>query len=381
MDGKRADAAVGSPPRESADPTLRGPERPAATAAGPASGRSVGNPAAGITSSRAIRRDSKCLPPSLQAAGRTDIIASMDRRPVGHILLVTPDPATRQRWLEAMLGAECCVWSDPAELPDDVSLESLHVVICHGRLPSALRERFWATAEKPEAAQTCPPALVLVGTDGMADVRLPADADPAVLRMACRLLAELVHCRRRQLAGEQTCQRLAEAAVTDPLTGLPNRRAWELVLEQPPAVSSGKRVGLAIVDLDHFKQINDRYGYRQGDRVLQAAAAAVAHSVRSDDFLARLGGDEFILRLAVPDEAAARAIVERVREAIPRRLAEENLPQVSASAGLALCTATTRCTSETMQQLFSAADAAVRRAKHQGRNRTEQAQGPWSEPP
>lgn len=295
----------------------------------------------------------------------------MDRRPVGHILLIASDTTTRRRWAEALRGPECRVWCEPEEFPEAVPPERLDVVVSQGPLPSDVRQKLHLPPHGDESPQLCPPALVLVGAEGLADARLPAETDPPTLRLACRLLAELVQYRRRQLAQQQICRQLADAALTDPLTGLPNRRAWEQSLAYPPAaVSPGKQVALAIVDLDLFKQVNDRHGYQQGDRVLQAAAAALAQSVRADDFLARLGGDEFVLRLLVPDPAVARTVMERVRRAIRGRLAQENLPQVTASAGVALADASTLCTHEAMLQLFAAADAAMRSAKRAGRNRT-----------
>ena len=105
---------------------------------------------------------------------------------------------------------------------------------------------------------------------------------------------------------------------TDGLTRIANRRAWDeaLVQEESRRQRYGHRYGLVVVDLDGFKQINDRQGHQMGDQVLQTTAATLAAQLRSTDLLARVGGDEFALLLFNPDERGLEELVVRLRQTL-----------------------------------------------------------------
>jgi diguanylate cyclase (GGDEF)-like protein len=193
------------------------------------------------------------------------------------------------------------------------------------------------------------------------------------MQLACRLLAEVVRLRRMLHARSRTQQRLVRQALTDPLTGLANRRAWETALQDRVAAAHnpGARLCLAILDLDHFKRINDAHGHAAGDEVLRATARVVSDGLRESDFVARLGGDEFGLLLSVPDEAVARAVVERVRQSLPSGLRGRGTHVVTASAGYALTSsAGPGAPLPSPVAIFHAADTALSEAKRQGRDRT-----------
>jgi diguanylate cyclase (GGDEF)-like protein len=146
-------------------------------------------------------------------------------------------------------------------------------------------------------------------------------------------------------------------ALTDPLTGLANRRAWEEELRREVARArrSSQRLALVMLDLDHFKQLNDTQGHQAGDSVLAEAAASWRSAVRTTDFLARYGGDEFAMLLPdCPDEYGA-TVLERVRTAIP--------PGFTCSAGIAYWNG-----DETAESLLARAYAALLEAKRAGRN-------------
>ena len=124
---------------------------------------------------------------------------------------------------------------------------------------------------------------------------------------------------------------LRELALHDALTGLPNRRAWRqrLELERERAGRAGSRFGVAILDLDNFKGVNDRGGHAAGDRALTAVAAAWQDAIRrGSDLLARIGGDEFGLVAAGTDAAALTRLTERLVVALP--------PGLSVCAGTAV---------------------------------------------
>ena len=183
------------------------------------------------------------------------------------------------------------------------------------------------------------PAVIRIGgSDGPADVRLPEDCTPRELALACELLAEIVRLRRRGRCAAQIRQELSAQALSDPLTGLPNRRAWDLALKERAAAAAEapNQLCLAILDLDHFKQINDLHGHAVGDEVLKASGRTISDHLRQDDFVARFGGDEFGLLLWVPDDETAAAILERVRTALPGEHARAGLPTRTASVGYRL---------------------------------------------
>ena len=215
--------------------------------------------------------------------------------------------------------------------------------------------------------------VIRIGVEGPADLRLPADVTERELRLACRLLAEVVRLRRKDHARSQSQRRLAAEALTDPLTGLPNRRAWDRALLERVAEAADLpgRICLAVIDLDHFKRVNDTHGHAAGDEVLRAAGKVIRGSLRESDFVARLGGDEFGLLLSVADEQAAQAVVDRVRRGLAAGLARDGTAAITASAGF--CVAPSRDSSTPLPSpdaLFLAADTALREAKHAGRDRT-----------
>jgi diguanylate cyclase (GGDEF)-like protein len=204
-------------------------------------------------------------------------------------------------------------------------------------------------------------------------VRLPADATPRELQLACMLLTEVVHLRRQCHRDRRMQRVLRELAMRDPLTGLPNRRAWDDRLvgwesqidEQSAGVpGSTNALGvlcLAVFDLDHFKSINERFGHLTGDQVLRQVSQRLAENTSDEIFSARLGGDEFGLLFTTSDPSIAEARVQQLRVGCCAQIT----PAITASSGVAFAEiGRTLKTSE----LFRAADQALRQAKSDGRN-------------
>jgi diguanylate cyclase (GGDEF)-like protein len=148
---------------------------------------------------------------------------------------------------------------------------------------------------------------------------------------------------------------LTDEALTDPLTGVPNRRAWDAQLQD--ALSERQPVAVAMLDIDHFKRFNDTQGHPAGDRLLREAASAWKAEMRPRDFLARIGGEEFALLLTGTDARTAEAMVDRIRARMPGGQ--------TCSAGVAL-----RIGTDTPAELLSRADQALYDAKQGGRDRT-----------
>jgi diguanylate cyclase (GGDEF)-like protein/PAS domain S-box-containing protein len=163
---------------------------------------------------------------------------------------------------------------------------------------------------------------------------------------------------------------LRQQSIRDPLTGLFNRRHLNDVIERElaRAARSGALVALAVVDVDHFKRVNDNYGHDTGDVVLKAVARAIAGQVRESDIVCRFGGEEFVVVMAEITADAARVRAEQIRLAIGQldcRHGEHVVGTVTASLGLALYPQD----GADEAALVHAADAALYRAKEGGRNR------------
>jgi diguanylate cyclase (GGDEF)-like protein len=160
-----------------------------------------------------------------------------------------------------------------------------------------------------------------------------------------------------------------DRANVDALTGLPNRRYLdELVATAGPRRRSVERLGVLMIDIDHFKRLNDTYGHQAGDHVLRLVAEQLGAAIRADDTAARYGGEEFavVLRRASPEQAVE--VAERIRRNIwaipPSALGTHEA--VSVSIGVAVAHGGE---GQTAESLLGAADAALYRAKREGRNR------------
>jgi len=182
-----------------------------------------------------------------------------------------------------------------------------------------------------------------------------------VVAVACTMALFWIEVRKAELT-------LIQAALTDTLTGVPNRRA---VLErfnemESLAVRHGHPFGLLILDIDHFKQFNDRYGHLTGDRVLRHVADTLARGRRAGDFLGRVGGEEFVV-LINGDQAIAMAAADRLRMQIQENTldCDGQMLSLTVSGGLAMFPAD----GVDWDKLFGEADRRLYASKHGGRNR------------
>jgi len=177
--------------------------------------------------------------------------------------------------------------------------------------------------------------------------------------------------RQGVLCGDNRALRrgLAHLAETDPLTGLPNRRRLERDLERLQLIATRDRtkLSLAVVDLDHFKGINDRYGHAAGDETLRRVASHLRESFRGEDALARIGGEEFVIAMLGMNREDAVTRLARVLQAFADTSHEVGGERVSvgASAGVAEHLRD----GVGFEELFRAADDALRVAKLSGRGR------------
>jgi diguanylate cyclase (GGDEF)-like protein len=172
---------------------------------------------------------------------------------------------------------------------------------------------------------------------------------------------------------ERVASQMEEMATRDGLTGCWNRSTTDALLahELQRAHRAGMPVAFVLLDLDHFKQVNDRHGHRTGDAVLRAFADAVRRRLRASDVFGRTGGEEFGLVLPDTDVAGARWLVEAVRREVEAlQLADDHGAPVlvTVSAGVAVADASSRLSGD---RLYGQADQSLYEAKRAGRNRVE----------
>lgn len=200
-------------------------------------------------------------------------------------------------------------------------------------------------------------------------------------------LGELVFRRRVRFADEELAQleslmaalifplrnallyrAAVQSAMRDPLTDTGNRIAMDQILQRE--VDLAKRnlqpLSLLMLDLDHFKQVNDTYGHSAGDEVLKAVAGTIKHLLRNVDMVFRYGGEEFLVLLSGTPAEAANMVGERLRQAVEdlQCVAEGQAIELSISIGCA-----SLLPSETVESLLRRADDALYAAKRNGRNR------------
>jgi diguanylate cyclase (GGDEF)-like protein len=206
----------------------------------------------------------------------------------------------------------------------------------------------------------------LIGTlalgEAAADVNLLGDVSDREIELACRLLGQIVRMRRRQAETGGQLRALQKLANSDSLTSLPNRRCWQTRLKK---MCIDRSVGIVMLDLDNFKQVNDRLGHASGDEVLVEVARQLVARLEEGEMLARIGGDEFGLLLPQVDNDSLAARIEQLRA--PLDVATVcDVEQIFLSAGFVLATAE----GTTAQQLYVEVANALRQAKRAGGNQS-----------
>lgn len=193
---------------------------------------------------------------------------------------------------------------------------------------------------------------------------------PALALVAAGLSALRIKLREQRAALAVALADLERLAVSDVLTGLPNRRAMLDVLAR--SATHARREILpfcvAMVDIDHFKDVNDSCGHAAGDAVLKRFAEVMSQGLREGDVLGRWGGEEFLLVLPGATLATAQTVLARMQSRIRAGMLPE--PSVTFSAGVAAYHRT-----ESPDELLARADAALYAAKHAGRDRVEVSTG------
>jgi len=295
----------------------------------------------------------------------------------GRILVVDDRAASAER-ISAMLSAAHTVEiePDPGEALFRTAEGNFDLVIVSLALENYDGLRLCSQIRLLDRTRTVP---ILAITDLEDNTRLARGLEIGVYDYLSRPIDknELLARTRTQVRKKRYTERLRnngqlsiELAVTDPLTGLHNRRYMEshvgTLIEQ--AATRGKPLTVLVIDIDYFKSINDTYGHDAGDDVLREFAIRIRKSVRGIDLACRYGGEEFVVLMPETDMAVATTVAERLR----RQIGGEPFPiqqtarrvEVTISIGLA-----TLLPEEGAPALLKRADQALYRAKRDGRNR------------
>lgn len=308
------------------------------------------------------------------------------------ILLVDDEPTTRIR-TEAMLRKllDCLVYT--AENGRDALTLALQIrpqiLITDWLMPVMDGIEFCRTLRTMNWGQSMY-VIMLTGVEteeqiveafeAGVDDYLTKPVQPRVLgaRMqAARHYVQLLEAWERDRAGIERVaaelaisnRRLEHVALTDPLTGLPNRRAGMDALAQAwnAAQRTGTPLAALVIDVDHFKSVNDRYGHAVGDQVLREVARNIQDSARKDEFASRIGGEEFLLICHDTDTRSALLAAERLRKKI--NACQIRLPGLDIQTTVSIGVASRHTAMTTPDEMVRQADQALYAAKASGRNR------------
>ncbi|WP_082473305.1 GGDEF domain-containing protein [Methylobacterium sp. Leaf85] len=240
---------------------------------------------------------------------------------------------------------------------------------CETVRASAVVERLWSQYIVSVAFGSYALSFLLsIGMLVCTDLPIASAESARISMIIDQVLGVFVYFGYVAMTAERANQVLLRLAETDPLTGLSNRRGLQTMLGHSSPLSNGHSAGgVLILDIDHFKSINDRCGHASGDLVLSAFAARIKAALRPKDVVARWGGEEFIVVLPGADPQELREVAERLRATIadqPFSLPTEALA-VTVSIGAAL----TGPTGASFEDATQHADAALYEAKAKGRNR------------
>lgn len=254
----------------------------------------------------------------------------------------------------------------------------IDLVVCDVEMPRLDGFRFLAMVRAREELRDIP-ILLLTGKgdmdskvrgleQGASDyITKPFDASELVARVK-------IHLKIKRLQDEllRANELLLEISHTDHLTGLYNRRYLMDILEReyPRTKRTGSSLSFLILDIDHFKDINDKFGHQEGDTVLAHAAAVFREQLRGYDTPVRFGGDEFVAVLPEASLSDAMVVAERVRKALAQIAFSGKLEKVRISASLGVAVYPSAEVA-TVEDLIRAADNALYRAKARGRNCAE----------
>ena len=338
------------------------------------------------------------------AGGRVaarSIGAAAARPPAGvapvslRILLVHPDLSIAQSWTALMrsqghdvrqadrgdLALGELMREPPQVVLCDLGIKDMDALaLCRSVRSSRPGRELYLIATGPREHPGALESAFGAGADDFINTPFQAGELLARLRAARRfidmqdqLLADREEVRRLATALSLVNVRLEEAAETDPLTGIANRRRANdhLSAALRQAEELGQPLGVFLIDLDHFKRVNDTWGHATGDEVLKLTARTLQAYLRTSDLVARFGGEEFLVIAPGTAAPAAAALAERLRAGVARLRIPAGKDQIvlTFSVGVAVYDPGAGACKRTPEALLHMADEALYRAKDSGRNR------------
>lgn len=302
----------------------------------------------------------------------------------GARLLVVDDLPSLTRMLTQSLGADGVSIETTADGADAVARASrtpYDTIVINTLMRKVDTLRLCAELRSGEMTRQTPLMSVLEDGDdarlarildlGVNDYLLtPVEPNELIARVRTQ-----VRRRRYMEALRQNYERNMALALTDALTGLHNRRYMEAHLGNlaQRATHSERTLALLMIDIDHFKKINDTYGHPVGDEVLRAVAERLQNSVRPFDTVARWGGEEFMVVMPDADEKVGRVVAERLRAKVQQVAVSTSQTPTGIPVTISVGIAASQPNGFDPAVLIQAADAALYRAKEGGRNRVEAA--------
>lgn len=258
--------------------------------------------------------------------------------------------------------------TDEQALKDVRSALSTIVYSTRGTLEKAGQESQVYQANLGEAAKQ----LTDGESSGVVDIVAQLIDETVRMQAASRSLQEELSQTNEDLSSLRTdFKRVREESMSDPLTGIQNRRAFDSALTEARAHAEANNEALCLlmVDIDHFKKVNDNYGHIVGDAVLKQVSIAINNTVRGGDVLARYGGEEFVVLLPNTLMEGAERVADNIcnsvrNQPMDRSHVGKDIGKVTVSVGVALL-----YSAESPEEFLVRADTALYRAKASGRNR------------
>jgi two-component system, cell cycle response regulator len=314
------------------------------------------------------------------SASETTQLLALPARPA--VLLVDDDETSRELLMDLMgqegFSARAC---DSAEAALVLFEEAFFPIVITDWLMPGMGGLKLCAELRSRALPSYVYVVVLTGFDQAhgavqalqagADDYLCKSASPAELQARLRVAERIVTLEQRL---RRTLETKARQAASDGLTGLANRRAFDRQFNSDFKRARRFREDLSIllIDVDHFKQVNDRYGHMIGDQVLQQLAIRLRGGLPRDfDFLGRLGGEEFVVLLPHTERAGAALVGERLRDAVASQPISTSAAELQITVSIGVSSLLTNSVREqpTPEDLMDEADRCLYEAKRQGRNR------------